>query len=269
MKVPVYNLEGKKVKEIELPSIFSTPVRLDIIKRAVIAAQKNRIQPYGAKVKAGRESSAKFRGIRRGYGHSYNWGVSRLPRLMLPGGRRIGRVVNVPQAVKGPRAHPPKPWKVWLHKINKKERRLAIRSALAATALLELVKKRGHRVPSNMVVPVVVTDDFEELSRTKDVREFLLKLGLEEELERASRKKVRAGKGKMRGRRYKKAKGPIIIVSSTDKPVIKAARNIPGVDAVAVNLLNAELLAPGTHAGRLAIISEAALKKLEEEKLFQ
>lgn len=268
MKVNIYNLNGEVVGEVELPPQFKERVREDIIRRAVLCLQRARVQPYGAKIKAGRSSSAKFRGIRRGYGHSYNWSLARLPRLMLRGGRRVGRVVNVPQAVKGPRAHPPKVEKVWKIKINKKERRLAIRSALSATALRELVIKRGHKVPEEITLPIVVVKDFENLKKTSQVREFLLKLNLREELERASKKKIRSGKGKMRGRRYKKPKSLLIVVSDPKAPVVKAARNLPGIDVVSFNLLNAEFLAPGTHPGRLTIFTEEALKKLEESKLF-
>jgi len=268
LEVNVYNLDGKVIRKIELPSQFDEELREDLIKKAVKAIQRARIQPYGTKIKAGRTSSAKFRGIRRGYGHSYNWSLARLPRLMLRGGRRIGRVVNVPQAVGGPRAHPPKVEKIWKIKINKKERRKAIRSALSATALRELVIKRGHKVPKNLTLPIVVIKDFENLSKTSEVRKVLLSLGLNEELERATKKKIRAGKGKMRGRKYKKPKSVLIVVSDPKVPIIKAARNLPGVDVVSVDMLNAELLAPGSHPGRLTIFTEPAIRRLEKEKLF-
>mgnify|MGYP000038166658 CR=1 FL=1 len=268
MKVNIYNLKGEVVGEMELPEQFLEELREDIIRKAVKAIWRARIQPYGTKPKAGRMSSAKFRGTRRGYGHSYNWSLARLPRLMLRGGRRVGKVVNVPQAVGGPRAHPPKVEKVWEIKINKKERKLAIRSALAATAMKELVISRGHRVPEKLTLPIIVVKNFESLKKTSQVREALINLGLSEELERASRKKIRSGKGKMRGRKYKKPKSILIVVSDPKAPVIKAAKNLPGVDVVAVEFLNAELLAPGAHPGRLTIFTQEALKKLKEKKLF-
>ena len=265
MKASVYDIKGKKVREINMPKQFDTPVRKDIIRRAVVAIRKNKVQPYGHKKLAGRMSSAKFRSTRTGYGHSYNWGIARLPRLMVRGGRRVGRVMNVPHAVGGPRAHGPKTEKIWKVSMNTKERRLAIRSALAATLNTIIVSERGHKVPKTF--PLIVVGDFENLAKTKEVIEFFKIIGLEEEMERASKKKVRAGKGTMRKRPYKKKKGPLIVISEV-KPIIKAASNIAGVDVVAVAQLNAELLAPGAHPGRLTIYTESALKKMEEEKLF-
>ncbi len=264
MEANVYSLDGKVVGKVKLPEVFKTPVRKDLIKKAFLAVYRAMIQPWGAKPKAGRESSAKFRGIRRGYGHSYGWGIARIPRLMIRGGRRIGRAVNVPQAVGGPRAHPPKAEKVWAIKINKKERRLAILSALAASTDRKLVTSRGHRVPEAITLPVIVVDDLEEIEKTSELRKILEAIGLREELERASRKKIRAGKGKMRGRKYKKAKGPLIIVSEDKLPVFKAARNLPGIDIISARNLNVFALAPGAHPGRLCIFSKKALEKIKE-----
>jgi large subunit ribosomal protein L4e len=92
-------------------------------------------------------------------------------------------------------------------------------------------------------------------------------LGLEKELERVSKKKIRAGKGKARGRKYKSPKGPLMIIER-DSPVIKASNNLPGFETCLVDSLNAELLAPGTYPGRLTIWSIDAIKKLEKERLY-
>lgn len=265
MKIPVYDLSGKKAKDATLSGQFQSFVREDIIKKAVVAMWKNRIRPYGVKTRAGRSSSAVFRGTRKGYGRSYNWSTSRVPRLMVRGGRRVGKVVNVPQAVGGPRAHPPKAERNWNLKINKKERRMAIRSALSAVVDRDTVASRGHEVPKKY--PFLVVKEFEELTKTKEVEKLLQKLGLGPELERASKKKIRAGKGKRRGRLYKKTKGPLIVVSKSN-PVVKAASNIAGVDVVAVDNINTELLAPGTHAGRLTIFTEPAINKLKKDGMF-
>ncbi|TRO62011.1 50S ribosomal protein L4 [Candidatus Bathyarchaeota archaeon] len=265
MKVPVYNLKGEETEKFKLPKQFETPVREDLIRKAVTAAQKNRVQPYGSKTGAGRLSSAKFRGTRRGYGHSYNWSVARLPRLLLRGGRRVGRVVSVPQAVGGPAAHPPKAEREWDHKMNDKERRLAIRAALAAAVNKEMVVLRGHKAPK--AYPFVVVEAFEGISKTKDIVAAFESLGLSQELERASKKKLRAGRGKSRGRTYKRVKGPLLVIGEPS-PVVKAASNIPGVDVVTVNQLNAELLAPGAHPGRLTIFTKKALEKMDKDKLF-
>jgi large subunit ribosomal protein L4e len=76
-------------------------------------------------------------------------------------------------------------------------------------------------------------------------------------------RKIRAGKGKYRGRKIKQAVGPLIVVAE-NKGIMEAARNIPGVEVVTVNNLNAEILAPGTHPGRLTIWTNSAIEKLNE-----
>ena len=74
-------------------------------------------------------------------------------------------------------------------------------------------------------------------------------------------KRIRAGRGKTRGRKYKKVKGPLLVVGE-DQGISLGARNHAGVDVVVVENLNAELLAPGTHPGRLTIYTKSAVEKL-------
>jgi large subunit ribosomal protein L4e len=188
---------------------------------------------------------------------------ARLPKVKLPKGR-FGEVRRVPQSRKGRPAHPPKPEKILVERINKKERRKAIRSAVAATAELELVKRRGHMIDKK--VPFILDDSFENLKKTKEVLSVFEKIGLARELERTAEVKIRAGGGKKRGRRYKKKKGPLVVVSKNCS-AINAAKNILGVDAVIVKNLNADLLAPGGQPGRLTVYTESAIKQLD--KLFR
>ena len=149
-------------------------------------------------------------------------------------------------------------------KINKKERRKAIRSAIAATALRDLVSVR-HKFSRQ--VPIVLESKFESLNKTKQVKDLLLKIGFEDELKRINDKKIRAGRGKSRNRKYRIKRGPLIIVSG--KCLLeKASRNLQGIETSFVENLNAEILAPGTIPGRLVIWSEDAIKKMEKEKLF-
>lgn len=243
------DLSGKIKEKIKLPSVFEEAYRPDLIKRAVIAAQANRLQPYGSNPYAGMRTSAEGWGTGKG--------VSRAPRI-----KSGNRVARVPQAVGGRRAHPPKAEKVLSEKINKKERRRAIRSAIAATADPDLVANRGHKF--DLKLPLVVEDSLESLSRTMEVREFLQNIDLWGDVLRAKDgKSIRAGKGKRRGRKYKHRKS-ILIVTSEDKDIIKAACNLSGVDVTAVKDLNIELLAPGTQAGRLTIWTKSAFSMLEE-----
>ena len=266
MKADILNTKGEKVKTIDLPEQFNEEVRPDIIKRAVLVIQANKRQAYGANPRAGKDYSAKLSRRRRKYRGSYGHGISRVPRKILT--RRgtnfywVGAVA--PGTVGGRRSHPPKSEKSWSQKINVKERRLAIRSALAATCIKELVEKRGH---VSKHVPIIIESGFEGLKSTKEVKEALLKIGLEKELERASVKKIRSGKGKRRGRKYKARKGPLILVSGKCE-IQKSAKNIPGIDVSVIDSVNAELLAPGSEPGRLTIFTDKAIERLEKEKLF-
>jgi len=249
MKAKVYGLNGEVVEEIELPGVFDEEFRPDIIRKAVHAIQSHRRQPYGPNPLAGTNYAAE----NWGPGHGY----ARVPRLK--GGRRA---VIVPQAVGGRRAHPPKPQKKWDEKINRKEMRKALRSALSATVMEEVVRQRSHVFDGEL--PKIVVDDLEELRKTKEVIEALKAIGVYDDVLRAAeRKRVRAGKGKMRGRRYKKKKS-LLIVTSRNSDVLKASRNLPGVDAVEVRNLNVELLAPGGHAGRLVVYTKSAITYLGE-----
>jgi len=170
-------------------------------------------------------------------------------------------------SVGGRRTHPPRAEKVISKRINRKERRLAIRSAIAATAIKDVVMSRGHAVDQVKNFPLVVTDSFQELKEAEAVREVFTKLGVWSDVVRVKGgAKIRAGKGKSRGRRVKRGKGPLLVIAE-NKGIGRAARNHPGVDVVTVNNLNAELLAPGAHLGRLTIWTESALKKLEESQV--
>ena len=255
----IYDLNGNAVGEAKLPKAFSTDYRPDVIKRAVLALQSSRRQPYGLNPLAGKRSSAHYHGKRKYRYSMMNKELARISRIHGRCGYSL-RARIVPQATKGRRAHGPKAEKVWLQKINSKENLLAIKSAIAATAIQELVKSRGHKVSREL--PIVLDNAFENTIKSKDVKLVLEKI-IPGELERCSEKKVRAGRGKLRGRKYQKKKGPLIVVSG-DCRLLKSARNLAGVDVTTISDVNAELLAPGTHAGRLAIFTKAALEKMDE-----
>ena len=251
MEVPVLALDGSIIEKMELPEVFVEPYRPDLIKRSVLAAQANRRQPYGAYKYAGIRTSARQWGT--------GFGVARVPRLV--GGRRGARV---PQARGGRRAHPPKPEKIYSHKINKKERLLAFRSAIAATTNHELVSNRGHKIPNGLKLPIVVSEEVETLAKTREVFKFLTAVGLIEDVERAKKGvHVRAGKGKMRGRRYRKPKSLLFVVADVCE-LIQGARNLAGVDVSMLSDLSVEDLAPGAQAGRITVWSQPAIDKLRE-----
>ncbi len=258
--VKTYSLKGKAGPTIELPVQFETAYRPDIIKRAVLAVQSRRRQPHGVDELAGKRNTAQS--WQTGHGRS------RMPRIKGSGTPAANKAGFAPGTIGGRVAHPPEARKVIIERINKKENRLAIRSAIAATANKKIVDQRGHKTDSVPSVPLVVTDQLETLTTTKEVREVVSALGLEDDLMRAiDGRGVRAGKGKMRGRKMKTPKSFLIVVGQ-DQGIGKAARNLPGVDITEVHGLNADLLAPGTHPGRLVLWTKSAIERLEREALF-
>ncbi len=248
--VKVLSINGEVLEEIELPEIFKADIRPDLIKRAVVAIQSHRLQPKGTDPLAGKRRSAES------FGPGY--GVSRVPRIAT------GRAAFAPGTVGGREAHPPKVEKVLEKRINKKEKIKATLSALAATAVRELVEARGHIVSDVKEIPLIVEDKLEELKTAKEVKEVFKALGVWKDVLRAKERKVRAGKGKMRGRRYYRKKSVLIVVSEPKKPIKFAARNFSGVDVVDAKNLCVEDLAPGTHYGRLTLYTKGAISKLEE-----
>jgi large subunit ribosomal protein L4e len=258
MKTKIYGAIGlAKKARVTLPKVFETPYRPDVIKRAVLAVQSTRRQPKGTKYRAGWTVATSW-----GPGR----GAARTPRSH---GRRThhaqrGALVNY--AVGGRVAHPPRTEKKIVERINKKERLLAMRSAIAATTNKELVLNRGHRAAKFELLPLIFEDAIhDKITKTKEAVELLTKIGLDEDLNRVKNgKKIRAGQGKGRGRKYKIPKGPLIVVDR-DSPFCKAVRNLPGIEVVLVDYLNAEMLAPGTHAGRLTIWMEKTLEIINKK----
>ena len=245
----VFNLEGKKVGRIKLPSVFNTSLRPDVIKKAVVAIQTHRIQPQGRDVMAGKRTTAESWGV----GH----GIARIPRL-----KESRRAALAPGTVGGRQAHPPVVEKKIRKKIPKKERRLALFSAIAATGSKEIVAERGHIIDEVPELPLVVTDDLQNLKRTQEVKDVFISLGVWPDIYRVRESiKIRAGRGKMRGRRKKVGVGPLIVISENGG-IIEASRNLPGVDVAYVKDLNPELLAPGTHPGRLTVWTRSSIEEL-------
>jgi len=264
MKSSIVGIDGKKGKEISLPRQFTEDFRPDLIKKAVLVMQSHNIQSFGTDPGAGKRQSSFITKRRKAYKTTYGRGQSRTPRKVLS--RRGMNFYYVgafaPNTVGGRVSHPPKGQKIWDLKINVQERRKAIRSAIAATMNPLLVKRRGHTTES-----LVIESKIEDLKKAKDVEDVLRKIGLGNELLRVAVTKIRAGKGKGRGRPYRKKKGPLFVVSKKCA-LLQAAGNLAGIDICAVKDLNIVLLAPGTDAGRLTIWSDKALEVMEKEHLF-
>lgn len=255
MKTNVYSLQGKKAGTMELPPVMDEDIRPDLIKRAVLSSQTARYQPQGRDIFAGKRTSAKSVGPGKG--------VSRVPRVKGSGYSAGGKGAFIPHAVGGRITHPPRTEKRIIKKINAKERRKATKSAIAATGLKELVEKRGHLISRIPEIPVIVEDGLEGLKSSKEVKDFFSKLGLSEDVERAEITKIRAGKGTLRGRKYRKKKSVLIVISE-DKGLSTGSGNFQGVDVVKADNLGVEHLAPGTHYGRLTVYTKSAIKILSE-----
>ncbi len=254
-KVNVYSIDGKKKGKINLPKAFDTEVREDLIKDAVNRARANRRQPYGPAPRAGMHHSVE------------QWGKGRgTARIMRIKGERRG--AQSPGTVGGRKAHPPKVEKDWSQKMNRKEKHLARMSALSATAQKDMVAARGHRFDEELTLPIIMEEDFERLHEeveeglTQEMIDLLDTLGVYEDVERArDGRHQRAGRGKMRGRRFRTPRSLLVVVEDIEsmRPFF---RNLPGVEVVTPNRMSTERLAPGGDAGRLTIISMQALEQM-------
>ena len=245
----VFDIEGKPTGEIPLPTVFETRLRLDIIQKASVAQQSHRFQPQGRNLMAGKRTTAEGFGVGRG--------ISRVPRI---GGHGplSGTAAFAPGTVGGRMAFPPVTAKKIAKQINRKERRLALRSAIAATASDEIVRQRGHKFDQERRLPLVVNDEVEKLAKSSQAKHFLSAVGVWDDVLRVRRsKRIKSG-------RRVHAVGPLIVVGD-DKTARKALRNFEGVSVIRADELSVEMLAPGTHPGRLTIWSESAVKKIAEK----
>ncbi len=223
-----------------------------MISRAYRALTLSLRHKYGSSPLAGKR--------RVGHTTKPGLGISRMPRLA--GG---SKVVGISSAVGGKSAHSPRSTKNMYVKINENERKIARFSAIALTASVKAVQERGHKINSDITLPIVVNDEIGQIKKTKDAVSLMKALGVYDDILRAKEgKHIRAGRGKMRGRRYEHAKGPLIVVSTHDAPIVRAAKNILGVDVINAKEVSVIHLAPGGHPGRLTIFTLPALKVLQD-----
>jgi len=245
---------AKKV-QIPLPAVFRSPIRPDIVNFVHSSMSKNRRQPYAVAENAGHQTSA----ISWGTGRA----VSRIPRVSGGGTHRAGQGAFGNMCRGGRMFSPTKTFRRWHRKINKNQKRFAVVSALAASAIPSLVLARGHRIERIPEVPLVFENSIESLKKTKEAVSLLMKLQAYRDVMKVKdSRKLRAGKGKSRGRRFVQRRGPLIIFSQ-DKGITRAFRNIPGVELACVDRLNLLQLAPGGHLGRFCIWSQRAFEKLD------
>lgn len=255
MKADVLGLDGSKKSEMDLPPVFETPFRPDLIKRAHVCLESHRFQPKGTHPTAGMDVVARSNDPPTGRG------VSRIAKMRGGGGGRMGQAGGVASVRGGRQAHPPKVEKVTRKEINRKERRLALRSAIAATASAEAVRRRGHET-GGAKLPLVVSDDIESVSKASDLAGAMSSLGLDGDARRLRGRKARTGKAALRGRAHKRGKSVLFVVSGR-AGLQRACGSIPGVEAREAGRLSVLDLAPGGDPARLVVYSESAVRALE------
>jgi len=257
--VSILDMEGKPTaKEVEVPAVFSRPLRPDVVLRAFWIVRSHGIQAYGRDPEAGEKTSAESGWPPTGRG------ISRIPRVKGERSRRAGQAAGVASVVGGRLPHPPRSEKAIYKKINRKEKQLALETAIAFAGDASAVAWRGHRV-GNLAFPLVVSDEIEAVSKTSELHSFFEKVGLHDELKRLyGGVKRRSGKPRMRGRAYKEPVGPLIVVAN-DRGVGRAADAIPGARAVTLDSLSVLDLAPAGVAGRLTFWTESSLEVLRSK----
>lgn len=253
--VTVYaSATGASSGNLQLPSVFTTPIRPDVVAFVHKCMNKNNRQAFCVSDAAGHQTSAESWGTGRA--------VARIPRVAGGGSHRAGQAAFGNMCRKGRMFAPTKTWRKWHRKINVNQRRYATASALAASALPALVMARGHRITGISEVPLVVAD-IEGITKTSEAVKALTTLGAFQDVQKVKdSKRLRAGIGKIRNRRFTQRRGPLVVYN-TDNGVCKAFRNIPGIELCQVSRLNLLQLAPGGHLGRFIIWSQAAFEQLD------
>ena len=259
MKVPTFTISGTKENEIELPLVFSTSFRKDLISKSFTNLNSHKFQPQGRRPTAGMDVVARSNDPPTGQGRS------RIAKMRGGGGGRQGEAGGVASVRGGRQAHPPKVQKVIFKKLNKKENKLALCSAIAATQSKEIVKSRGHKVEKLNVFPIVISNDIENVSKTKELLKILESLNLMQDVDRLKTRKARTGKSSLRGRSTKIGKSVLFVTSNTKK-LSNACNAIPGVDVQSAKHLSVLDLAPGGAPIRLVVYSKNALQEIEKIK---
>lgn len=254
-KAKVVAVSGKDAGEIELPTVFDTPYRPEVIQKVYVNLLSHSYQRQGRYPAAGENVSAESRNT--------GLGIARLARARGEGFPRAGQAASVAGVRHGRVAHPPESWKTIYKKINHKERQLGLCSAIAATARKDLVERRGHKIGDKISFPFIVSSDIESIAKTKDLKKALTDLGLGDDLARATiSRKARSGVGRLRGRPARSGVSALIVVGN-DSKMVKLSRSVPGVDIKYAKDVSVIDLAPGSKPIRLTIFSQNAIESLK------
>ena len=259
MKTTVYTTSGAKDGEVELPIVFLTPFRRELIHKAFTNLTSHKFQPQGRHPTAGQDVVADSNNPPTGQG------VSRVARATGGGGGRSGQGAEVASTRGGRQAHPPIDGKVIYKKIKKKENKLALCSAIAAPASKALVESRGHKVEGIKLFPIIVSDDIESISKTSEISKVLDSLNLSQDVKRLESRKIRSGQSRLRGRSKKVGKS-VLFVTTNSSNLRKAIGALPGVEAKNVKDLSVLDLAPGSDPIRLTVYTKSAIKEIGKIK---
>lgn len=256
--VSIYKHDSPAEKDgtLTMPHVLMSPLRPDLVRYIHMNMSKNKRQPISVGGKVGYETAAASWGTGRA--------VARIPRAPGGGTHRAGQGTFGNMCRGGGMFNPTKTWRRWHRCVNVTEKRHAVATALSASSLVPLVMARGHRIGALAELPLVISDGVESYTKTKQAMNLLNSIGCAEEMKRITDSKgLRAGKGKMRNRRYVMRKGPLFVYNE-DNGIVRAMRNIPGVETASVNRLNLLKLAPGGQFGRFVIYTAGAFKKLND-----
>lgn len=259
MKTLTLSTSGSKEGEIELPLVFDTPFRRDLIHRVYTNLNSHKFQPKGTHPTAGMDVVARSNDPPTGHHQA------RVARLRGGGGGRQGQAGGVAMTRGGRQAHPPIVDRVIHKKINKKENKLALCSAIAATASKELVEARGHKINKIETFPIIVSDEIEKISNAKDMEKLLDSLNLSQDVDRLRKRKARSGKSSLRGRGTKVGKS-ILFVAKNKQSLQRACGGFPGVEVREAKELSVLDLAPGSTPIRLTVYSKSAIDEIAKIK---
>ncbi len=253
MKAKILGLDRSEVGSMDLPDVFLTPYLPTVIHKTYVSLLSHSFQAQGRLPVAGQIVSAESRNT--------GLGIARIARARGQGFPRAGQAAGVAGVRHGRVAHPPVSWRRILKRINARERRLGLCSAIAATVRRDIVQRRGHDLGGISELPLIVSNEIESIEKAKELHNVLIKLGMQEDLKRA-----RAGRRKAYGslRKHGRTSGvSVLIVVGGMSNVTKLSRSIAGVDVTTARNLNVLDLAPGSKPIRLTLYSQNAIDRLQ------
>mgnify|MGYP001612998353 CR=1 FL=1 len=253
MKVTLFDAQGKNKSQVDLPVVFNTPIREDLVKKAYEAEKFTLMQSYGPDPRAGRKHSASgtISHARHKWKGHYGKGISRIPRKAMwrRGSQFLWVGAEVSSTRGGRSIHAASRVKAF-RKINQKERTRALHIGIAATAQPTLLQAHYPSL-TKIISPVILEALPKKVQELKAVFHTILGDATDTAFKVRA---VRHGKGKLRGRRYKSSAGALVVVGS------KEPQSFAGLEVVSAKELMMHHVYP---LGRMAVYTQAALEELK------